>query len=241
MNQTAKQGLFPWFSLFTGLMGFALRCWLMSTVDAQKLFPQNHISSILSIVLLVLTLGICFYWLLKIPAQKKCKVLFPRSFVAACGNLVGAAGIAYTAWAGRSTSILFFLTPVLGLLAACALVYTGWCRFKGKQSHYLLHTAVTVYLMFYVVQHCRLWSAEPRLQIYLFPLLASLFLLMACFHRTELDMHTGNFRRYIFCNQAALFCCMLSVAGTDPLFYLACSIWMATDLCVIPDSQQNPA
>ena len=109
MNQTAKQGLFPWFSLFTGLMGFALRCWLMSTVDAQKLFPKNHISSILSIVLLVLTLGICFYWLLKIPAQKKCKVLFPRSFVAACGNLVGAAGIAYTAWAGRSTSILFFL------------------------------------------------------------------------------------------------------------------------------------
>ena len=54
----------------------------------KQMRNMGGISSILSIVLLVLTLGICFYWLLKIPAQKKCKVLFPRSFVAACGNFV---------------------------------------------------------------------------------------------------------------------------------------------------------
>lgn len=234
MNRFSKIGLFPWVPLAAGGVGFALQCWQFSLVDAKGLLPENHISGTLSVILLALVLAACWFGVQNLAPTKEYCQLFPASRVAAVGGLIGAVGMGIAAFTLPGAGLLRYLIPVCGLLGAGALVVIAYCRFHDRQPNSLLHCAVTVYLIFRIMAACRVWSAEPQPQRYLFGLLASLFLLLACYYRAALDLQAGNSRRYIFFAQAALFCCCLSVPGEDWLFYLSAGIWMATDYCTPP-------
>ena len=48
----------------------------------------------------------------------------------------------------------------------------------------------------------------------------------------------GNGGSCCFFNQAALFCCLLSIPTGDGLFYLAAAIWMAGDCPVLSPAEQ---
>lgn len=238
MNLSSKQGLFPWISLLAGSIGLALRCWLLSAVDDRGLLPENHIAAILCYILLAVTLGLCFMGVRKAATSKAYRRLFPPSKLAAAGTVIGAIGIGISGFTAESTGFLRLILPILGIFAAGALMITAYCRFIGLRPNCLLHGLVAVYLIFRTLVGCRVWGAEPQLQLYFFHLLASLFLLLACYHRAEADALAGDYRRYIFFSQAALFCCCLCLPGKDWLFYLSAGIWVATDFCVFPTAQQ---
>ena len=234
MKQNFKPGLFPWFSLLTGLIGLSLQSLLFSEVDAGDLLPQNHIGSILSFVLFALTIGVCLLVLRKQKVSHSYRRQFPQSLIAAAGGVIGAGGLVFTAFSQNTTGLVKILFPALGVLAAAALLLISFYRVRGLRPHYLLRCAVTLFLTLRAVQCCRVWGSEPQLQLYFFPLLASLFLILACYYRTELDAKDGDCRRYCFFSQAALFCCCLCVPGQEGLFYLAAGIWMAADYCALP-------
>lgn len=235
MNPFSKQGLFPYLSLLTGAIGLALRFWLLSSVDNRGLLPKYHIAGILSILLFALILGLLLYVLRTAAPSKAYRQLFPPSRIAAVGTLLGAIGMGISAFTLEGTGILRLLVPVLGILSAIALAITAYCRFIGLRPNCLLHGTVVLYLIFRTLVCCRMWGAEPQLQLYLFPLLACLTLLLACYFRAEADAVMGDYRRYVFFAQTALFCCCLCLPSEDWLFYLSAGIWVATDFCLLPE------
>ena len=222
------------------MIGFALRCWLFSSMDNLGLLPNNHIAGILTFLLLALTLGVCFLGVKNTATHDAYQQIFPRSGIAATGTAIGAVGMAISGFVLKSTGLFRFLLPVFGVLSAGALLLAAYCRFRGVRPNFLTHCAVAVFLILRALVSCRAWGAEPQLQLYFFHLLASLFLLFACYYRAELDLDSKGCRKYVFFAQAALFCCCLCLMGGDRLFYLSAGIWMATDFCVLSVKSENP-
>lgn len=233
MKKTFQPGLFSWFAIFTGAVGFSLRCWLFSAVEPNGLLPENHIAGILTFLLLAMTLFACYMGVKKAVPSKNFARLFPGSRFAATGTVLGAIGIGVSAFTLKTTGFLIFLVPILGMLAAAALLVSASCRLRCARPDGFLHGIVTLFLIVRTIACCRSWGAEPQLQLYFFEMLASLFLLIASYHRTELDMGMGDYRRYAFFSQAALFCCCLCIPGNGGLFYLSAGLWMATDYCML--------
>ena len=229
MNQTSKPGLFPWFTLLAGILGVALRCWLLSLTDNKGLLPANHIAGALTLLLLAVTLEVFVLFLGKrqLPAQYSRQ--FPRSVFSAVCTALGAVGLCYSGFMHPSVGILQILFPALSVVGGLALLAIAFFRFKGMRPSYFLRCIVTACLILRTVVCCRQWGTEPQLQLYIFHLLASVFLLLTTYHHTELDAGLGNYRRYCFLNQAALFCCCLCLPGEEALFYLSAALWMLGD------------
>ncbi len=234
MNNHSQSGLFPWVSLLTGSVSLALRCWLLSSMDHSGLLPKYHLAGILSLLLLLLTAGVTFWSLRQAAASNAYRRLFPPSRLAAAGTALGGVGIGVSAFTVPAAGILGILVPVLGILCVGTLLYAAYCRLIGLRPNCLFHGAMVLFLVFRILVCCRSWGAEPQVQFYLFPLLGSLFLLLACYYRAEADAMAGDYRKYLFFGQVALFCCLMCLPGDDWLFYMSAAVWLATDYCVLP-------
>ena len=229
MRNTSNPRFFPWLTVFSGIVGSALQFWLLSSTDAAGLLPQNHIAGVLSFLLLALTLAAVFLLIRKAEFSPRYEKLFPRSPVAALGSVAGASAMAFSTFTMSGVGLFRFLFPVLGVLSACALLALAFFRLKGMRPHFLFSCVVAFYLLFRNLICCRQWGIEPQMLLFFFQLLASLFLLLTCYYRTELDANTRYIRQYAFFNQAALFCCCLCIPGENGIFYLLAAIWMAAD------------
>ena len=239
MKHSSGQVLFPGFPLFAGMLGFGLRCWLFSAEDRKGLLPENHIAGILSIVLLALTVAICLIGVRKASASGTYNQLFPSSYFALIGSVVSAIGIGYSAFLEKGSSPASLLLLSLGLLSCAALLFAAYCRYKGKQPNCLLYGVVAVFMILRTLVYCRVWGSESQLQLYLFQLLSSICLLIACYYRAELAANSGNCRRYVFFSQVTIFCCCLCLPFADWVFYLSAGLWMATDFCVLPSPESD--
>lgn len=238
MNNHSQSGLFPWVSLLTGSVGLALRCWLLSSMDNEGLLPRAHIAGILSLILLLITMGIAFWRLQQAAASNAYRQLFPPSRLAAAGTALGGVVMGISAFTVTASGLLKFLLPVFGILCAGAMLYAAYCRLIGLRPNCLLHGIIALFLVFRILVCCRAWGAEPQLQFYLFPLLGSLCLLLTCYFRAETDAMAGDYRKYLFFGQAALFSCLMCLPGDDWLFYISGAIWLATDYCALPSARQ---
>lgn len=180
MSKQHYRGIFPWFTVIEGMAGFFMQCWLFSSVDDSGLLPPYHIAGILSFVLLALTLVIC--WFGSKGEKDLCPDrLFFSSVPAAIGIGLSAVGVAFSAFTASGTGILQILTFGTGILAAAALGYIAVCRAKKFHADAMLHCIVTVYLILRTMTNCSGWSAEPQFQLYFFPLLACVFLMITGF------------------------------------------------------------
>lgn len=234
MNQLSKRGLFPWLTLLAGLIGLAMRVWLLSTVDKQGLLPDGHFAGVIPFLLLAAVLGISFWVVRKETPSLAYRKLFPPSVIAAIGTALGAIGMGFSAFTVNSTGPLQLLVYIAGVLGAAALLYAAYCRFIGLRPSCLLHVVLGVYMVLRVLANCRQWGTETQLQMFFFQLLGSLFLLIACYYRAEADALMGDYRKYIFFSQAALFCCCVCLSEKDWLFYLSAAVWLTADNCVPP-------
>lgn len=239
MNNHSQSGLFPWVSLLTGSVSLPLRCWLLSSIDENGLLPRFHAAGILSLLLLLLTIAIAFWGLRKAPSSYAYRRRFPPSWPAAVGTALGGIGIGISAFTVPTAGVLGILVPFLGLLSAAALIYAARCRLIGLRPNCLSHGAMVLFLLFRILTTCRVWGAEPQLQLYLFPLLGSLSLLLTCYYRAEMDAMTGDYRKYLFFGQMALFCCLMCLPGDDWLFYMSAALWLASDYCVLPGKRHH--
>ena len=236
MRNTSTPVFLPWFTILTGIVGFSLRFWLLSSADSRGLLPQNHIAGILSFLLLAVTLAGIFLLSGKTVYSSSYQALFPKSVPAAAGIAAGAIALGYSAFTQSSIGFLRTLIPVFGLISALCLLILAYCRQKGLRPNSIFSCIAAFYLIFRTLNTCRQWGTEPQLHLFFFQLLASLMLTVACYYRAELDAKAHYPRHYTFFSQAALFCCCLCVPGENGFFYLLCAIWMAADL---PRPQQD--
>ena len=234
MNNRSPKGIFPWFTVIEGMAGFFMQCWLFSSIDDNGLVPPFHIAGILSFALLALTLVIC--WLGSKGEKDLCPDrLFFSSAPAAVGIGLSAVGIAFSAFTANGKGILQILTFGSGILAAAALGYIAICRAKKFHADAMLHSIVTVYLILRTMANCSSWSAEPQFQLYFFPLLACVFLMITSYYRAAMALGLEHSKKYVFFSQAALFCCLLCCRGEDWIFYLSGALWLTFD-CPAPST-----
>ncbi len=226
-----------------GLVGFGLRTWLFKTgIDGRGLLMTDHPAHILILVLMGLVMAVLAVCALQCPKQLRRPL--PASMVAFWGCMVAAVGIllANVLELATASDGVTVACSVMGVLAAFGFFYMGIRRKSGHRGSMASFTLIIIYYMTHLIQQYRMWSAQSQLQVYFFPLMASVFLMLFAYHRAGLDVNGKSFRRYIFFNQAALFCCLLSLNSDSWLFYLAMAVWAATDLHIPehtePEKQQ---
>lgn len=242
VNKIFKPSILPVFTLCAGVVGLALRAWLvLAGTDEKGLLVTTHPAHALVFILTAVVMAVLFLCIRTLRSVKRYQDLFPNPILSGIGCLVAAVGILWV----NIRDLLLRRDPVtyfcllLGVLAIAALVVIALCRFQKRRPTCYFHAIITVYLMLHLVSQYRLWSAEPQLQVYFFPLLASVFLMLTAYHSCVLDARKGNRRWFVFCNQGALFCCCLSVWSESWLFYLSMGLWMYTGLCSLQPKGEN--
>ncbi len=234
MKKLLKPNLLPYYILAAGGLGAILRIWLTEGgMDEKGLLIPGHPALILLFLFTAAAMALLFLTLRSLGPEPGYHQMFPASLPDAVGNGVAAVGVLIlsvkTMFAFRDTFAR--LSGIIGLAAAASLAYTGWCRLKKLRPSFLFHGIVTGYFMVHTVAQYRIWGSDPQWQLYFFPLLACIFLMLCGYHRTALDLSSGSRKAFAFCNQAALFFCLVSLWGENWLFYLSMAIW---NVCNIP-------
>lgn len=244
MKKILQPAILPLFTLIAGILGLALRVWLFfGGIDEKGLLVSSHPANPLVFLLTALVLVVLFLCVRPLNAVDRYQQLFPGSVFPAIGCIAAAAGIAWVSLQDLHlrTDAITLISLVLGILAVISLLALVYCRMNRIRPVCYFHMIITVYLMFHLISQYRLWSAEPQLQIYFFPLLASVFLMLACYHSAVLDARKSGRRWFVFFNQGALFCCCLSLWGDSWPFYLAMGFWMVSNLCSLEVQPQTPS
>lgn len=238
-----KARYLPLLTAIAGVLGFILRLVLgRFGMDEKGLLVTGHFAGILLFILTALLLAALFLGVRELRNISSYTRIFPASVFGFGGCILAAVGILLSALADlrvqrdNFTVVLFVLT----VLCAVCLVLLGICRMKGTQPGYLLYTCVTVYMMVQLISEYRFWSPEPQLLLYFFPLLAMVFLMLTAYQATCLAAGKGSRRWYVFCNQAAVFFCCISLLSSHWVFYLSMGLWAATNLCSLNPFKKQP-
>lgn len=230
MKHPFRSHILPLFTVGAGGLGFALRLWLFSATDEKGLLPAGHFADAALYILTALVLGILFLATRqRLPRRlnKTTTRLFCTGayLMGGLGLLVG--GLSSLASGNARLAILSTVACVIG---AVVMVCMAALKFTRKRLPYWLPAILTVVLMLCTVAHCQIWGAEPELQVYFFPLLASVFLILTAYHKTKLAAKQGKVNLLAFFSQGALFLCCLSLNSPQWPLYLGMLFWAAAQL-----------
>lgn len=140
-----------------------------------------------------------------------------------------------------------FCNTVLPWAAGAGMLVLGVCRMAGKKPVFLFSGVVCLFYMLMLVNNYRLWSADPQVYAYAYPLLAGVLLMLCSFHRTCCDAGIIQRRKLLLTGLTASVCCMASLSVEFmPGFYLASGLWAAGSMCnpaVLPPDpeEEEPA
>ena len=232
-----KTTLLPLFTAAFSVFGIVARFWLNTAgTDGEGLIKNGHPSVTVSVIIfaaLVGTLALCAVFMKK--PQKR----FPASVPGAAGCFIGAVGLAITlfidlkASGNQTTTGITNLLPTLSFLAGlgtvAAFAAMGSKRLQGKPVNIWFYVVAVVYFVIHLLQQYQQWSQMPQLTDYLFPVLGSVFLMLAFYHRAYKDLDQPDRWQYMFFSQIALFCCIMSIFGTNWVFYASMSAWLLLD------------
>lgn len=234
MKRSQKNQLLPWLAPIMGVLGMTAM-WSVYTfgTDGKGLIMPFHISVIAVWVITAATIGSLLFLLWDLPETSGHRRLFPDSRLAAVGTLAAAIGILATAVESLTAmnEPIRILSGILKLIAGIALIGLAWCRYKNIRGSFLSWTAATAYMLLRIMFEYRSWSTQPELMRYLFPLLASVCMALAMYHRTAFAVKLGSRRQFLFFSQLGAYCCLLSLPGAPAPFYAGMAIWAMTDRC----------
>ncbi len=223
--------------LVCATLGMLLQLWIfMGGTDDHGLYPAMHPGWVMSWVLCLSTLA--FIWIVtrQVGINQSYKANFPSSVPGALGCLAGAAAVFYSGWQQFSASSVWLdtLCGVLALLGGIGLLWTAYCRFVGKQPHFLTFMILCTYFALDVFSLGRLVGGEPEMVRYLFRFLATIVLIPACYQFWGFSVGEGNRQTCLFwCLLASYLCIAGAPAGENGLVYLLLGAWMLTNLCAV--------
>ena len=226
MKNPFRFSFLPYATLGAGVLGLCLRFWLFAATDEKGLLPHFHIAEPLLYILTALILGFLF-----LACRQRCTPPLRPELLrlwAVLGDGLGCLGlllaVALRVCGSAGTGIAGCLLCALAMLA-CALL-----RLCKKAVPYWLHAILTAALMLCAVAQCRGWGAEPQLQVYFFPLMASVFAILSAYHRTLLAAGQRKARRLAFFSQGCVFFSFLSLNVSQWPIYLGLLCWSCSQL-----------
>lgn len=244
MKHPVKPQYIPYFSLGGGGIVLLLRLWLFAFGrDERQLLSPWHPASILSLILTAAAAALILLGAMELKGNLRYQRLFPASVSGAVGTAAGALGLGWAAWQELQVIANPFATAACtaGVLAGLCLLFLAYLRFQGSHPSGWLYGIVCIYFMLHLICRYRVWSGRAQLQEYLFPMLASIALMLGCYYRAALTARLNSRMPYVICNQIAVLLCLPAIAGSDnKLFYLSMAVWMTLDLCSLKNPRKIP-
>lgn len=234
MKKLFHPNYLPLFALVMGALCALVRLWLFTSTDSKGLLAADHPGHWLT-WLITAAVAVClFLGTRNLKEAPKFSFNFPANTVSAVGR-----------WAAAAMTALFCLMQLLdgpdsleaicavaGIAAAACLGYLGWNRMQGKHPSLLFHAVICIYLMLRLVCQYRLWSSDPQIQNYCFSLLATVCLMLSNYYAGAFDADMGQRTHHTLTHLGAVYFCIAALPYSgDPLFYIAMTVWMITDLC----------
>ena len=232
MRRLLSAKLLPYLSYTAGILCAAgMAALYIAGEDEKGLLPPMHIGWIFACLTGAAGLALLIYLVRDLGGKFRYRQLFAPSAPAAAGTLAAGVGFAVDGVANifGHGDIYGITCGFLCLASAFALLFLARCRFTGQRPVFFIRAVVTVSLMLRLICCFRHWT-DPQLQTYLFPLLSSVFLMLACYHRTTLDAGSGSRKAYVFTSQAAVILSCGAVFSDSWLFYLTAALWMGLDM-----------
>ena len=235
MKKFLKPDLLPLLALAAGVIGMLLQLWqYVGGTDEKGLIIRGHAAAILLAILTVLTLAFILLGIWNLREGNQYRFNFPASLPGCVGAAMAAAMIFVTAVGNIIAwrDVLILVTGVVGLAAGASMVVICIGRLRGRQISFLFPLVVCVFLMLHLICQYRVWSGEPQLQSYCYPLLATVCVMLSAYQDAAFAGNFGNRRAHAALHLAAVyFCCVSLIGDHTPLFYLAMGAWMLTDMC----------
>lgn len=246
MKNILKPSDLPFIALFGGLLTLIARILLfVSALGSDRgLLPIGTLPDIASWVLVAVTIGLIFSGVRPIHESVRYSRRLQKALAATISMSIAAVCFCITSIFEliSETDMISLVSAWLGFLAALCLGILAWARMKGKSVSMIFHGTICLYLMLHLVSHYRLWSSSPQLQSYAFELLAIVFVMLACYHRTAADIGRSSCRKYTFFSLAAVYFCLAALPGCDnPVFFVGCALWMFFTPCHLPESDRREA
>lgn len=169
------------------------------------------------------------------PFRPKAKYsrLFPASPIGGASIACGALGIAVSSIPFLSGPVVSLICGITGLLSGVTLGIAAWFRFRGKRPTFLLFMLPALHLMLRLLCEYMIWSREPQILRFLFPLLALAAVSFSVYQQTAADAGFGSLRHYTMIQLSALTLSLGAVASADWFFYLTMSGWLCLNLASI--------
>lgn len=250
MNKIMNPKILPLTTAVAGLLGFGLRIWTLSGgTDHEGLYTFQLLPWAL---LWIVTAAVPVLTILMTRSLKepvKFAENYPPSIVSAVGALLGALGIALSAWdalqayqSGLSSDMLALLTALLGFVAAVLMALVAYSRLKGIKPNFLCHISVSLYLALRIFYQCKAWSNEPQISVFLFPLLAQVTVMLAAYHLSTFDVDLGKRSASLVWSLWAVYLCLVALPGSDQILFYGCmAIWLMTNICSLRPAKKRKA
>lgn len=243
MKRSTKNAILPWAAPVLGGLGF-LSMWVLQHygTDDRGLLNPAHGSAIALWVLTALMAGSLVYLLYGVEDTPNFRRLFPDSYLAAAGTLCAAIGILATVIDSLTAmeEPVRILSGVLKIAAGVALIYLAWCRWKNVRGTFMAWAVAAAYMLLRILFEYRSWSAQPELLRFFFPLLASVCITLAMYHRTAFEVKMGSRIQFLFFSQMGAFFCLVALQETHAPFYAGMAIWAMTDQCSLKNRKKKP-
>ena len=235
MKKIIKPDLLPLLVLAAGVIGMLLQLWrYVGGTDEKGLILTGHASVILLGILTVLVLVLILLGTWDLREGNQYRYNFPSSLSGCVGAGIAAVMILITAVGDLIAwgDVLILVTGVVGLLAGACMIAICIGRYLGRQISFLFPLVVCVFLMLHLICQYRVWSGEPQLLSYCYPLLATVCVTLSVYQDAAFAGNFGDRRAHAALHLAAVyFCCASLIGDHTPLFYLAMGAWMLTDMC----------
>lgn len=230
MKNPFRSHILPRFPIISGIIGFLLRIWLFSSADAKGLLPSNHFANASLYVLSAIVLLVLFLSTRKLTPRRisKHSIRVSSTYSYMLGGLGLALNAAYLL--AHSTAKLTGLAVAASLVGTLIMVYMAFLCFAYKRIPYVFFVSVSIIIILQIIAQCQTWGAEPQLQKYFFPMMASIFLLLSAYYRTLLAARRPVAQRLAFFSQAAVYFCILSLNTPQWMFYCGMLFWAASQI-----------
>lgn len=230
MKHPFHSHILPLFTMGAGGLGFALRLWLFSGIDEKGLLPKGHPADAALYILSALTLGVVFLATRQLNPSPVRKTTLRYGSVIAC--ILGGLGLALTSFSGLSGGVIRLenVAKAVCILGGVTMLLKALLTALCKPIPYWLTTVLTLVLMIHTVAQCQVWGAVPQLQVFFFPLMASIFLILTAYCKATLLAGRNTAKNLAFFSQGALFFCCLSLNYAQWALYLGMAFWAAMQL-----------
>lgn len=232
MNWNIKPGQLKYLVLGAGGIGMALRFFLYRFgMDDKGLLVRFYWSNVALWILTAAAAAAVVLRLAKVTGPADFKNAYHQSTTAAVGCVIAAALIVVYELRSSHTSYPEYVSLVLSIASAAALLQTAKCRIWGDKPHWLLSSLVCVYFTLLTVFQYRTWSSHPQMQDYVWVLAAHVGLLVSAYCHAAFTVGLGKHNALWIASMAAVYCsCVAYLQSEDKLLLLGSGIWVFTNL-----------